>query len=156
MPVPARVRRLIWAVRRRRGQYRRFMRYYFPSVAEVQAARLMGCKTFTVKLVRRPSNGHALAFIIPAGWYKKNYIEREVQVRTQKRRYSLDFANRTERRAVEIDSRTYHNVVEDYEMDEDLASIKWHTLRVPAVRVIPASKHYNPNRVLNDIRDWFR
>lgn len=145
---------LLWRYRRTRARLRRFRRVYFPSPAEVAAARLMGAKTLSLRYIREPLNGYPLSFIIPAGWYKGNYIEREVRVGRGKKQASLDFANRRLRRGIEIDSRTYHDIVDDQEKDEWFASQGWRVLRIPAIYVNPRSKHYKGLQMLASIKKF--
>lgn len=72
-----------------------------------------------------------LTIIIPWGWYRSNYIEREIIIRG----YHLDFGNRRMRMAIEIDGRNYHDVVDDYERDEALLRSGWRVMRIPAARL---------------------
>jgi hypothetical protein len=142
-----RLKRLKWKYLKWRGKWRRWHRLYFPSPAEVQAARLMGCYALPIAVVRSWRTGYALTFIIPAGWYRANYIEREVPLSGHGRYASFDFANRAERIAIEIDGREYHDIVADYERDEWARALGWVVYRVPAAQVNPRSKQYDGSRV---------
>lgn len=115
----------------------------------------MGCKTLTVPYLRSLRTGYPLAFIVPAGWYKASYIEREVRVGRGKQQASIDFANRRTRLGLEIDGRDYHDIVADQQRDEWLLKYGWRIKRVPAAMVNPRSKQYNPERVLSTISKWF-
>lgn len=145
----------MWRYRRFRARLRRFDRLHFPSPAEAQLAALMGCKLHTVAFLRSWRTGHPFCLIRPAGWYKANYLEREVRMGRGKQQRSIDFANRRERKGIEVDGRDFHNIVDDYEKDEYAASLGWRIERIPAAMVNPRSKQYAPDKAAAKINKLF-
>ncbi len=129
-------------------------RIIFPSPAEVRFAALMGAKTYTFKKIRDPvpySHHYPLSIIVPAGWYKDNFIEREINVAG----YFLDFGNRRQRLAVEINGAQHDDIVKDQTRKEHLAKRHWYIKVWKASAVTPWSDDYDPNKVIAGTVKWF-
>lgn len=119
----------------------------------------MGCHVFVLSIIKY--RGGPLTIIVPAGWYKDNFIERQIYVPTERRSHYIDFGNRRSRLGLEIDGRfdalgrQIHDVVADQQRDERLARAGWRVLRIPAGRVLPHAKMYNPKRAIDESKKWF-
>lgn len=141
--------RIIKRARWRVKQYRRLKRLLFPSPGEAWWAAHMGCRVYTLSYIKN-AKGYPLRVIVPGGWYKANYIEREIFVRG----YCIDFGNRRQRLGIEIDGAD-HDIVKDVVRDEHLGKSKWLVRRIRAGRVIPGSREYNSQRVIDESKKWF-
>lgn len=117
----------------------------------------MGCRAIAINPLRSWRTGNALVFIIAGGWYRANFIERQVVVRGGGKYACLDFARPNDRIGLEIDGRAYHDILVDQERDEWAASLRpaWVINRLPAAKVNPASKAFDSAGVMACIIKWF-
>lgn len=137
-------------------RWKRRERLLFPSPAEARWARMMGAIVITIPWIRRfwvmrKARRFPLTFIIPWGWYRDNYIEREIIVRG----YHIDFGNRALRLGVEINGRPYHDIVYDQRRQEDLRRSGWHLRSFPASWVTPWSPEYHGSWVVEQSALFF-
>lgn len=116
------------AYSKRKKERQRRIRLLFPSPAEVLWARIMGALVIRVPWIHYR---YPLCIIVPWGWYRDNFIEREIMVAG----FVIDFGNVKQRLGIEIDGRGYHDIVADHDRDEILARHGWVIMRIPAERL---------------------
>jgi hypothetical protein len=148
-----RCRRRLFVAKKR---WKRRERLIFPSPAEARWAAMMGAIVITIPWIRRfwivhRESRYPLCLIIPWGWYRDNYIEREIIVRG----YHIDFGNRAQRLGIEINGRHFHDVVYDMERAEHLARSGWALRSFPASWVTPWSPEYRGSWIVEESAEWF-
>lgn len=140
---------LYYRLLRWQNVYRRYVRYIFPSPAELRLIELMGGKVFRVRWLRQQRTGFCFAIVLNMGRiFNKEKVRREVGYG----RYWVDFANDLNR-IIEVDGDAYHmDVVADF--DRELF-IKEYCKRTPnpaarearILRIKASELYRNPNNV---------